>query len=62
MNFLDNPKENYVVIENISRWILPSLEQYHPADPRYISYWADLKRKCIEGLSMGASGCFTYVW
>lgn len=37
-------------IDNIEAFDLKEVKSFHPADPRYIAYWKEEKRRCIEGL------------
>jgi len=41
-------QDSLIKIENLSQ-IEEDIKQYHPDDPRYINYWKEIKRKCIEG-------------
>lgn len=40
--------------------MIQKLERYHPDDRRYIPYWSDIKRKCIEGLWGNEFGGYRY--
>lgn len=37
-------------IDNIKSFDLDEVKIFHPSDPRYISYWKEEKKRCIEGL------------
>lgn len=41
--------ENWIRIENRKTWVVDKIESYHPYGPRYLTYWKELKRRCIEG-------------
>jgi hypothetical protein len=43
-------KKDWVRIEDLSRFMLKEVKQYHPDDPRHTPYWRGLKRDCIEGI------------
>lgn len=45
-----NYKKDYIRIENLKQYLIPKVEQHHPDSPRYLPYWKQLKRNCIEGV------------
>ena len=48
---LEKTQEHWIRIENRKSWLVDKIEVINPADEfKYISYWSDQKRKCIEGL------------
>lgn len=40
----------WIRIEDLSRFTIKELKQYHPDDPRHTEYWRGLKLRCIEGV------------
>lgn len=40
---------DWVKIDNIKAFELDNIEIFHPADPRYVAYWKQEKKYCIEG-------------
>ena len=40
----------WIKIEDLSRFTIKELKQYHPDDPRHTEYWRGLKLRCIEGV------------
>jgi hypothetical protein len=40
---------NWVKIDNIKAFNLDEIKIFHPSDPRYIEYWQQEKKYCIEG-------------
>jgi hypothetical protein len=53
-------KEFLIVIENLSS-IKEEIKHYHPDDPRYVSYWQSVKKKCIEGFWIEEFGAKRFV-
>ena len=41
-------KDFLIVIDDLSQ-LKENIKNYHPDDPRYVSYWKTVKKKCIEG-------------
>lgn len=54
--------EYYPIIENL-KGILQEFTPiiYHPDDPRYLTHWQELEKKCIEGVWFSQFGKFRYV-
>lgn len=43
-------QEHWIKIEDRSRWLINKVETINPADEhRYIEYWSNQKKRCIEG-------------
>jgi hypothetical protein len=49
-----------IKIENLDL-IKEDIKKYHPDDPRYIQYWRDVKKKCIEGFWIPQFGKWRFV-
>jgi hypothetical protein len=49
-----------IVIEDLSQ-VKEDIKKYHPDDPRYVSYWRGVKKKCIEGFWITEFGKKRYV-
>ena len=48
--------EDFLIkIENLDL-IREDIKKYHPDDTRYIQYWKDVKKKCIEGFWINQFG------
>ena len=54
-------KRDYIRIENLSQFLIDEIKQFHPDDPRYISYWKEIKRNCIEGVWGVEFGQYRYM-
>jgi len=54
-------KTDYIRIENLKQFLLDEIKHFHPDDPRYLPYWADLKTRCIEGMWGREFGGFRYM-
>lgn len=52
---IDKLKKQLIIIENLSQ-LDEEIKNYHPDDPRYVPYWRDIKRKCIEGFWINEFG------
>ena len=39
----------FITINNRNNFILKSIPEYHPSSIKYIKYWKEQKRRCIEG-------------
>lgn len=53
--------EHWIRVENLAQYFGGKFESYHPKDPRYLEYWADIKRKCIEGMWGEESGGYRFM-
>lgn len=53
--------EDFLIrIENLDL-IKEDIKKYHPDDPRYIQYWREVKKKCIEGFWIPQFGKWRFV-
>jgi len=41
---------NFVRINNLKNLLLKDIPTYHPESRKYLSYWREQKRRCIEGM------------
>jgi hypothetical protein len=53
-------EEFLIKIENLDL-IKEDIKKYHPDDPRYIQYWREIKKKCIEGFWIPQFGKWRFV-
>lgn len=65
LTILDVPlsllKQDYVRIENLKQYLF-NIEQINPLDrEKYLSYWATIKKYCVEGFWGEESGGFRYM-
>lgn len=52
---------DWIKIENLNRFLLQfKPELIHPDDPRWIPFWRDMKKKCIEGVWFEDFGKWRY--
>lgn len=54
-------RTDYVVIENLSKWLIDEVPQLHPDHPEYIKFWSLETKKCIEGVWGKEFGKYRYM-
>jgi len=55
-----NTTENWARTDNLAQYILKEVPRYHPNDPRYLTFWREQKRRCIEGVWGQEFGKYAY--
>jgi hypothetical protein len=48
--YWDVQQPNWHKIDDINAFDLKEIKKFHPDDPRYIDYWRNEKKRCIEGI------------
>lgn len=57
----DKVRTDYVVIENLDKWLVKEVPQLHPDHPDYIRFWSKETKKCIEGVWGKEFGKYRYM-
>ena len=58
---INKVRTDYIVIENLDKWLVKSVPQLHPDHPEYIKFWSKETKKCIEGVWGKEFGKYRYM-